>query len=192
MGKRQTSTASSDAVSLVLPPSLYLGPCSAASSKPFLASNAITDVLSIGTSPAATVESVTYHRLSLTDSATSSIEKIVDSACDIIDSALVSKNPNGAPGKILVHCSAGISRSPTIVAAYLMKRKGMSLKDALGCIVHVRPQISPNAGFLRQLKDMEMELFGTVSLEVEELPRQKKDRIALFKDTNISHPTALA
>ncbi|KAF9498175.1 phosphatases II [Pleurotus eryngii] len=186
MGKRQTSTASSDAVSLVLSPSLYLGPCSAASSKPFLTSNAITHVLSIGTTPAATVESVAYHRLSLTDSATSSIEKIVDSACDIIDSALASKNPKGGQGKILVHCSAGISRSPTVVAAYLMKRRGMSLKEALGRIVRVRPQISPNAGFLRQLKELEVELFNTASLEVDELPKQKKDRIALFADVDIS------
>lgn len=72
-----------------------------------------------------------------------------------------------------------------VVAAYLMKRKGMTLKAALGQIIRVRPQVSPNAGFLHQLKEMEMELFGTAvsSLEgVDELPKREKDRLALFEE----------
>ena len=47
MGKRQTPKAPQDPVSLVLPPFLFLGPCSAASSQPFLTRNSITHVLSI-------------------------------------------------------------------------------------------------------------------------------------------------
>ena len=72
-----------------------------------------------------------------------------------------------------------------VVAAYLMRRKGMTLKAALGQIIRVRPQVSPNAGFLQQLKEMEMELFGTAvsSLEgVDELPKREKDRLALFEE----------
>jgi len=179
MGKRQASKAPQDPVSLVLPPSLYLGPCSAASSKPFLTGNAITHVLSIGANPSAKVEGVTYHRLSLSDSVSSSISKITDAACEVIDGAIASKK---GTGKILVHCSAGISRSPMVVAAYLMKRKGMTLKAALRQIIQVRPQISPNAGFLQQLKDVEMELYGSCSLEVDELPKREKDRLALFEE----------
>jgi atypical dual specificity phosphatase len=122
---------------------------------------------------------VTYHRLSLNDSISSSISKVTDAAFEIIDEAIASKN---STGKILVHCSAGISRSPTVVAAYLMKRKGMSLKAALGQIIRVRAQISPNTGFLQQLKEMEMELYGSCSLEVDELPKREKDRLALFEE----------
>jgi atypical dual specificity phosphatase len=201
MGKRQhqSSKPPHNPVSLVLPPSLYLGPCSAASSKQFLTSNSITDVLSIGANPSSQgggrVDGVTYHRLSINDSTSSSISKIADAACEIIDSAIAStssessKNTKGGNGngngKILVHCSAGISRSPMVVAAYLMKRKGMTLKAALGQIIRVRPQVSPNAGFLQQLKEMEMELLGTAvsSLEgVDELPKREKDRLALFEE----------
>jgi len=90
-----------------------------------------------------------------------------------------------------VHCSAGISRSPMVVAAYLMRRRGMSLREALGQIVQVRPQVSPNAGFLEQLKELEMELRGEISLEVDELPKREKDRLALFaapfKEAEQSH-----
>ncbi len=63
-----------------------------------------------------------------------------------------------------------------------MKRKRMVLKAALGQIVRVRPQISPNIGFLRQLKEMEMASYGSSSLEVEELPKREKDRLALFEE----------
>jgi atypical dual specificity phosphatase len=95
------------------------------------------------------------------------------------------KSGGNGNGKILVHCSAGISRSPMVVAAYLMKRKGMALKAALAQIIRVRPQVSPNAGFLQQLKEIGMELFGTAvsSLEgVDELPKRKKDRLVLFEE----------
>ncbi|KIJ31817.1 hypothetical protein M422DRAFT_234445 [Sphaerobolus stellatus SS14] len=184
MPKRQKPSTipyvhSSDSVSLILAPGLFLGPCSAASSKPFLTANAITDVLSVGSTPAQKIDGITYHRLSLTDSPSSSIAKVSDEACRIIDSKKIGK---AKEGKILVHCSAGISRSPTLVVAYLMKAHNMSLKAALGRVVRVRPQVSPNAGFLGQLKELEEEIHGRVSLDVEELPKREKDQLALFSE----------
>ena len=183
MVKRQKAQtgSSTEAASLILP-SLYLGPCSAASNKVFLDANAITHVLSIGSTPASKVEGVTYHRLSLNDSATSLLSKVTDEACKIIDGAVASKGKGGGKGKIFVHCSAGISRSPSLVVAYLMKSRGMSLKTALGQVVRARPQVSPNPGFLRQLKELDEELYGTASLDIEELPKREKDRLALFSN----------
>lgn len=162
---------------MILANTLYLGPCSAASSTPFLTSQSITHVLSIGSTPSEKVDNVAYQRLGLSDSRTSSLGSTLDSAIEIIDAALES---NKGTGRILVHCSAGISRSPTIVTGYLMKRSGMSLKEALGCVVRARPQVSPNSGFLRQLKELELGLRGEPTLEVDELPRREGDRLALF------------
>ncbi|KAI0724975.1 protein-tyrosine phosphatase-like protein [Fomitopsis betulina] len=183
MVKRQKAQAgsSTEAVSLILP-SLYLGPCSAASNKPFLEANTITHVLSIGSTPASKVDGVVYHRLSLNDTATSLLSKVTDEACRMIDGAVSSKGKGGGKGKILVHCSAGISRSPSLVVAYLMKSRGMSLKEALGQVARARPQVSPNPGFLRQLKELDQDLHGTLSLDVDELPKREKDRLALFVD----------
>ncbi|KLO13174.1 phosphatases II [Schizopora paradoxa] len=177
-GPSSSSSASlfNSSASLILP-SLYIGPCSAASSKAFLYTNGVTHVLSVGATPTNPVENVVYQRISISDSPSSSIIKVCDSACYIIDAALSSHN---GTGKILVHCSAGISRSPMVVAAYLMRRRGMSLREALSQIIQVRPQVSPNAGFLAQLKELEMGLRGVISLEVNELPKKEKDRVALL------------
>jgi protein-tyrosine phosphatase len=60
--------------------------------------------------------------------------------------------------KVLVHCVAGISRSPSAVAAYLIKNKGMDVDAALFFIKKQRDRISPNKGFLDQLKDFHAKL----------------------------------
>ena len=57
----------------------------------------------------------------------------------------------------------------------------MSLKAALGHVARLRPQVHPNAGFVRQLKEMEVELTGVSTLDVDDLPRREKDRLALFE-----------
>ncbi len=180
--------SSSDAVSTIIPNALYLGPASSASSSTFLTSNSINHVLSIGITPSPKVDGVTYHRLSLNDNISSSINSVVDAAIEIIDSALAS---NKGRGRILVHCSAGVSRSPTIVTGYLMKRRNMSLKAALGSVVQARHQVSPNSGFLGQLKELETDIFGKSTLDVDELPRREADRLALFSgDEKASEGTA--
>ncbi|EPQ52031.1 hypothetical protein GLOTRDRAFT_80177 [Gloeophyllum trabeum ATCC 11539] len=52
---------------------------------------------------------------------------------------------------VLIHCQAGMSRSATIAAAYLMYARNMDPASALEHIRKVRPQTMPNEGFLRQL-----------------------------------------
>lgn len=60
-------------------------------------------------------------------------------------------------GGVLVHCYDGVSRSATIVIAYLMRYKNMSLQKALD-YVKSRRNIKPNDGFMRQLQEMDYDL----------------------------------
>ena len=56
---------------------------------------------------------------------------------------------------ILVSCIYGRSRSCSIVAAYLIKYKGMTTDEAIDFIKDKRSQISPNDGYIKQLKQFE-------------------------------------
>lgn len=55
-------------------------------------------------------------------------------------------------GRVFVHCVAGVSRSATSLSAYLIHEHGMSDKEAIATIKHVRSQVNPNSGFREQLE----------------------------------------
>jgi protein phosphatase slingshot len=54
--------------------------------------------------------------------------------------------------KILVHCKKGISRSASVVLAFIMKEKGWSLDESFEFVKNKRNCIRPNSGFLKQLE----------------------------------------
>nr|XP_005995154.1 PREDICTED: dual specificity protein phosphatase 22 isoform X3 [Latimeria chalumnae] len=55
----------------------------------------------------------------------------------------------------LVHCLAGVSRSVTLVVAYMMTTTGFGWEDALCAVKAARSCANPNAGFQRQLQEFE-------------------------------------
>lgn len=59
---------------------------------------------------------------------------------------------------VLVHCHMGISRSTTLLLAYLMKYEGLSLTEALSQVRTLRPIVNPNSGFMQQLRKYELKL----------------------------------
>ena len=61
-------------------------------------------------------------------------------------------------GNVLVHCVAGISRSASVVLAYLMWKENMSFEEALEYLKGLRPIVEPNDGFVKQLKDFEVQI----------------------------------
>ncbi|KAG2339355.1 phosphatases II [Suillus weaverae] len=65
--------------------------------------------------------------------------------CSFIQSAL------DQGGKVLVHCAMGVSRSPTVVCAYLMSTQRLSAHAAIQYVRKRRPKIHPNYGFMKQL-----------------------------------------
>ncbi len=57
-------------------------------------------------------------------------------------------------GKVLVHCAMGLSRSASLVLAYLMIHEGMTLGEAIKAVAQHR-NICPNSGFMEQLRDLD-------------------------------------
>jgi len=59
---------------------------------------------------------------------------------------------------VLVHCSAGVSRSAAVVLAYLMYEHRWTLALALDCVWQARPFVLPNKGFFDMLLAIEHEI----------------------------------
>lgn len=129
-------------------PGLWCGSWRPASNLAVLRRCGITHVCCcIGTRPHFPADLV-YWSIPADDTPTYKIEPYFDQAYEFIDSALV-----GAHGNVLVHCGAGISRAPTIVASYLMKRLHISSTAAVELIQCQRSVASPNSGFREQLRE---------------------------------------
>lgn len=54
-------------------------------------------------------------------------------------------------GIVLVHCLAGVSRSASVVIAYVMKDLGITYAAARTHVCRARPIVDPNSGFDKQL-----------------------------------------
>lgn len=55
-------------------------------------------------------------------------------------------------GVVLVHCYFGVSRSATIVTAYIMRKYELSFEDAVERVKSKRRFVGPNPGFVSQLR----------------------------------------
>ncbi|KAG9508715.1 Dual specificity protein phosphatase 7, partial [Fragariocoptes setiger] len=80
------------------------------------------------------------------------LDAFFDECLTFIDEALASKS------NILIHCKAGISRSPTVAIAYMIRAHQCSLALAYHHVKCRRQQISPNLNFMGQLYAYEQQL----------------------------------
>lgn len=62
--------------------------------------------------------------------------------------------------RVLVHCGEGISRSVSVVAAYLMAAYGWTPMEAIQYVKSKRRVAEPNFGFVRQLHEYARESLG--------------------------------
>ncbi|XP_051242939.1 uncharacterized protein ZK757.2 [Dicentrarchus labrax] len=120
-----------------------------------------------------------YLRIPIDDSLWDDLLPWIPQALHFIDAAMSS----GA--SVLVHCAAGISRSPALAVAYIMYSLGMDLDQAYRFVKDRRPSISPNFNFLGQLQHFQ----GTLSQKASggDLLAQQLDNRLPFIGDSVNH-----
>ncbi|MED6253626.1 Dual specificity protein phosphatase 22-B [Ataeniobius toweri] len=138
-------------------PDLYLGNIKDAQDRELLAQHNITHILSIHDTAAPVLEDMTYLCISAADhSKQNLIQYFRESIMFIHESRLKGDG-------CLVHCVAGVSRSVTLVVAYIMTVTGRGWVESLAAVRAARPCAGPNLGFLRQLEEFENTELAAVS-----------------------------
>jgi len=135
-------------------PFLYIGNERDAANRERLDALGITHVLNVTSKLPCHFkgQGIEYCQLQASDSGYQNLKQYFAPAAKFIEEA----RSNG--GKVLVHCQAGVSRSPTITVAYIMRRTQMGMADAYKYVKHLRSIVSPNFNFLGQLLEFEKAL----------------------------------
>lgn len=125
---------------------IFLGGELASKDADILQGLGIATIVSFGTMTFADPKKVSCYYFAIDDESVSDIAKLFPAAMYILNESV----RKGAG--VLVHCVAGVSRSATIVAAYLMYAYGMTFEAALLYVLKRRYIVNPNSGFLAQLR----------------------------------------
>lgn len=157
------SSSSFDEVSCIIP-GLYLSGIAVARNPVRLSELGISRVVCCCMwtefPPSDEVPGVTYFRVDVEDMSREPIEMYFEEACDFVSESL--ENREG----VLVHCRSGVSRSSTIVLAFLVKRMGMRLFDAFFLLRSKRNIVTPNLGFMQKLLAVEKNELGICSVSI--------------------------
>jgi hypothetical protein len=118
----------------------------------FFDKNNIGAVIQVMSNPPCISHDISRLHIDIPDKSNVMITNFFSECFNFIDSHIQSgKN-------IYIHCAMGISRSATIVIAYIMQKNKLSYNDAYKFVKEKRPQIDPNFGFCCQLMLFEKSL----------------------------------
>lgn len=125
-------------------PHLFLGNAAAAVNQDLLRAHGITHVVTaaVGDGVGALFpDQFLYHEVCIEDSSGAALLPHLGPACDFIQAAMATEGDRPGclwcGGAVLVHCVVGTSRSVAIVLAFLVGRRGFTLRSAL---LHVMGQ----------------------------------------------------
>ena len=135
---------------------IYLGDINGALDKKQLDNNNIKHIITVLLGGIPIFEDYNYLIINVIDNEYNfqhnNISKYFSQTNNFIENA-IKKNEN-----IYVHCIAGVSRSATIICAYLIWKYNMTVDEAINKIRLNRPIINPNIYFKEQLNNYYNEL----------------------------------
>ncbi|XP_062953892.1 dual specificity protein phosphatase 22 isoform X3 [Cynocephalus volans] len=130
-------------------PGLYIGNFKDARDAEQLSKNKVTHILSVHDSARPMLEGVKYLCIPAADSPSQNLTRHFKESIKFIHECRL--RGEGC----LVHCLAGVSRSVTLVIAYIMTVTDFGWEDALNTVRAGRSCANPNLGFQRQLQEFE-------------------------------------
>eukprot|EP01062_Namystynia_karyoxenos_P028633 TRINITY_DN21670_c0_g2_i1.p1 TRINITY_DN21670_c0_g2~~TRINITY_DN21670_c0_g2_i1.p1 ORF type:complete len:356 (+),score=87.04 TRINITY_DN21670_c0_g2_i1:115-1182(+) len=128
---------------------LWVGDLAAAADSVFLSQVNVTHVVAVtqfGSAARYYPTLVRYHVIPVRDKPVAPLGDYLTPAVEFIRAALKSG------GTVLIHSHFGLSRAPTVAAAYLVRTQRVSAEDALDLVEMNRPGTDPNQGFVKQLR----------------------------------------
>ncbi|XP_058702134.1 dual specificity protein phosphatase 22-A-like isoform X4 [Poecile atricapillus] len=131
---------------------LYLGNIRDSEDHENLLRKGVTHILSVHNHAKPVLEDMTYLCISASDSSSQNLLQHFKECIQFIHECRL------AGGGCLVHCLAGVSRSSTILVAYLMTVTELGWESCLAATKAVRSYVSPNPGFQQQLQEYERTL----------------------------------
>ena len=131
---------------------LYLGEIYHSSNIDFLKKNNIKHILTILEYPCvlshySEFNDIKFKHICIRDRPYVDITRYLTECIDFIKSA------HNIGENVYVHCAMGISRSASIVIAYIMETQNVEFDIAFNYVRFKRPQVYPNFGFVCQLID---------------------------------------
>lgn len=128
---------------------LYVGSADAAGNKDLLVRTGITHIINAAYGvPCLFPDAFEYLTIPALDRKDYDISSNISACIKFYIKAINKDNP----GKVLVHCTAGVSRSGAIAVAIIMYSMHLSYDEALLHAQSKRPSILPNPGFSVQLR----------------------------------------
>jgi serine/threonine/tyrosine-interacting protein len=131
---------------------LFLGNYPAALDKDLLKSLKVTHILVAGKDLESLYkDDFSYKIIPLYDSPNTNIGKYFEESNNFINSGL-------EEGVVYVHCGHGVSRSASLVIAYVMFKNQIPFSEAYALVRSKRACIKPNTGFEKYLRDYSYQL----------------------------------
>jgi protein-tyrosine phosphatase len=112
--------------------------------------------------------------INLRDRSTNDLLKILEDACGFIKSSLANND-----GGVLVHCQKGVSRSASVMIAFIMEEMDLDYDTALRYVRSGRSKVKPNSGFEKQL-----ELWRKLGYNIHEADGTEKEEYVIWKINN--------
>jgi len=131
-------------------PGLFIGNFRDAKDEEQIKANGITHILAAHDDAKPYLKSIKYKCVDVADNPTANLSEHFKECITFIHEA---RKNNGS---VLVHCIAGVSRSCTLSAAYVIIVSELSWNEAIDVIRCVRECVNPNYGFQKQLQTFDL------------------------------------